>query len=143
MAARRLLLVMVLLLIASSLAAALVPPPPDEDSGSTTTTSTSTTVAGSHATGEAGRNRLISQSIDAGDREPAELALKQGDQLALAVSSERFVEVEIPELGLIDTATRGSPARFNLLADKPGRYGVRTVNPPRIVAQITVSEPPR
>ena len=142
MAARRLLLVMVLLLIASSLAAALVPPPPERDQSSTSTTSTSTTgTEGSQATGEAGRNRLITQSVDAGDEEPALLSLKAGDQLALAVTSDRFVEVEIPALGLFDTATPGSPARFNLIADEPGRIGVRTLKPERVVAQITISEP--
>ncbi len=142
MAARRLLLVMVLLLIASSLAAALVPPPPERDQSSTSTTSTSTTgTEGSQATGEAGRNRLITQSVDAGGEEPALLSLKAGDQLALAVTSDRFVEVEIPALGLFDTATPGSPARFNLIADEPGRIGVRTLKPERVVAQITISEP--
>ncbi len=140
MAARRLLLVMVLLLIASSLAAALVPPPPERDESSTSTTSTAGE-EGSQATGESGQNRLITQSIDANADEPALLSLRAGDQLALAVTSDRFVEIEIPELGLFDTATPGSPARFNLIADEPGRIVVRTVKPERVVAQINIAEP--
>ena len=96
---------------------------------------------GSQATGESGQNRLITQSIDANADEPALLSLRAGDQLALAVTSDRFVEIEIPELGLFDTATPGSPARFNLIADEPGRIVVRTVKPERVVAQINIAEP--
>jgi hypothetical protein len=148
MAARRLIALLVVLLVISSIAAALAPTPAERESGETSTTGTETTETG--ATGhQAPTGELLELTVDvppARDGEarkparPQTIGAAVGDQLALTVRSSETTEVEIPELGLIETATAGGPARFDLLLREPGRYAV-LAGGGRQIAWIVVAAP--
>ncbi|HEY6771684.1 MAG TPA: hypothetical protein VI035_04435, partial [Solirubrobacterales bacterium] len=47
-----------------------------------------------------------------------------GDQFTLLVRSSFPAQIEIPEFGLIGFATPDTPARFELLTDTPGTFGI-------------------
>ena len=73
--------------------------------------------------------------------EPETIGAVVGDQLALTVRTEETVAVEIPELGLLETAGPGGPARFDLLLREPGKLAV-LADGGRHVASIVVRAPP-
>ena len=117
MAARRLLVVMVILLVTSTVAAALVPPPPEPDSTTTTTTSPRTSPV---PTG----GELVRATIDADAKRPKTVGVPLGDQLALAVRSKRAGQVAVRGLGLVEDVLPLAPARFDILANRTGRFDV-------------------
>jgi hypothetical protein len=47
--------------------------------------------------------------------------------------------VEIPEFGELENVDPDLPAQFDLLAFEPGRFAVRLVDPPGLVADIEVA----
>jgi hypothetical protein len=138
MAARRLLIVMLALLALSTLAAALVPPQArraEETTGTETGRESRPTRDGRGAPG-----RLVRRTIDAGrGRRP--IRLRSGDQLALTVRSDVADQVEVPAFGLIEDVGRDDPARFDLLADRVGRFDIRLVEARRAIATISVRRP--
>ena len=134
MAARRLLIVMLILLVTSTLAAALVPPPQGRDG--TTTSSTSPRTSPVPTGGE-----LVTAKIDAGAGRAETVRVPLGDQLALAVNSRKAGQVEIPALGLLEDVLPLSPARFDILATRAGRFEVRLLEPRKRVGIIEVTEP--
>jgi hypothetical protein len=68
---------------------------------------------------------------------PATVRALPGSRVVLTVETEETTEVEIPELGRIETATRFAPARFDLvLPPGPGSYPVRDLESGRIRATI-------
>lgn len=138
MAARRLLIVMLILLGISTLAAALVPPQSarDESSGSTATAQTETTPTDKLPNGKA-----LSATIAVGGDQIPVVPVKLGDQLTLTVKSDRADLLEIPALGLVEAVAPGSPARFEVLAEERGSYGIRFVEADRVVARIEVEAP--
>jgi hypothetical protein len=124
MAARRLLIVMVILLVTSTVAAALVPPPPEPDSTTTTTTSPRTSPV---PTG----GKLVKMSLDAGARRAESVEVPLGDQLALTVRSSRAGQVAVRGLGLVEDVLPLAPARFDILANRTGRFDVVLLRPER------------
>ncbi len=149
MAARRLIALLVVLLVISSIAAALAPTPAERDAESSTTTTT-TTGPGEPDDAGSGAAPLIEATAEVppprGDAkggrqtEPAEIEAAVGDQLALTVRTDETTAVEIPELGLLETASPGAPARFDLLLREPGRLAV-LADGHRQVAWVTVAAP--
>lgn len=132
MAARRLLIVMLVLLFVSTLAAALAPvEAPDEQADPPRTA----TERPSDPAGEA-----VGRTVEIGPGSPEQISIALGDQLSLTVRSSRLVRVEIPRLGLLETAEPESPARFDLLPPEPGSYPVRVLESGRTVARIEVGE---
>lgn len=122
MAARRLLIVLLVLLGLSTLAAALVPQRTLRDSGTTGTTSQSTTAP---AASPPNPGFLRPTKITVGGKKfPVVSPVLVGDQLTLLVRSRFPTQIEIPEFGLFGFATPDTPARFELLADTPGTFGV-------------------
>lgn len=120
MAARRLLVAMLVMLAISMVAAALVPrPQPAPDAGSTSTSA--------EATKAGGGGRFVRASINTGDRRARTVRLRVGDQLALRVVSSRDHLIELHGLGETESVARLAPARFDLLATRPGTYPVRLV----------------
>ena len=89
------------------------------------------------------RGEQVALRINASSNAPRRLRASVGDQLSITVTSPRFVEVAIPKFGLLESATEGSPARFDLLVDEPGEFLVRTVKPSRELARIVAEEPAR
>jgi hypothetical protein len=123
MAARRLLIVLVILLGLSTLAAALVPQRTLRNGTTTgTTTTQATTSTPERAPGTA---YLKPTKITVGGKKfPVVAPVPVGEQLTLLVRSRFPAQIEIPEFGLIRFATPGTPARFELLADTPGTFGI-------------------
>ena len=150
MAARRLLIVMLILLGLSTLAAALV------DTDAVRNDGTASTVSGESATAtrtggtepaaggeeEAAKpaGKRLGLAIDIGPRIKV-IPVEVGDQLTLRVRWDRSGLVEVAALGLLEPVAPGAPARFDLLAREPANYGVRLLDPERLVARIEVSKP--
>jgi hypothetical protein len=132
MAARRLVIVMLVLLFVSTLAAALVPAPEGDEE------ETSTPIEPAAGRPSA---RTVVQTIDADARRPKPIRLSRGDRLVLTVRSPRPTQVEIGGLGQLEDADPESPARFDLLLDEPGEYGIRLVRPPETIGRIVVEKP--
>ena len=145
MAARRLLIVMLVLLGLSTLAAALVPQRTLNGDGTTGTTTTEPTAPTGTQTNPA---FLRPTKIMVGGKKfPVVSPVNVGSQLTLLVRSRFPAEVTIPQLGLVGFATRNTPARFPLLADTPGTFGIVFGSSPKpgvegkTAARIVVVQP--
>jgi len=138
MAARRLLIVMLVLLGLSTLAAALIPPRPTEDAGTTTGTTEATE---SVPTDTVPRGTFVPGVVAIRPRGISLLSVKAGDQVQLAVCWTKSDEVEVPSFGLVDPVAPAKPARFDLLFEETGTYGVKLLRADRVVARITVGRP--
>lgn len=134
MAARRLIVVLVVLFGISIAAAAIAPRPetstPAEDE---TSPSTSSAPAGPLQGGG-----IVAETIGASSEEPETVRVAVGDQLALTVASEAFLEVEIADLGLLESATPGAPARFDLLLRDPGDLEITDGEDGEIVGRLLI-----
>jgi hypothetical protein len=64
--------------------------------------------------------------------------IRVGDQLALRVKWNRPGLVEIAALGLLEPVAPGAPARFDILASEQADYGIRLLEPSRLVGRIEV-----
>lgn len=161
MAARRLIVILLVLLGLSALLAVQLPQQSRETRSGTesaTTTTTDTTATAPTETTPAapppapaepvaaekqpvdilcGEDRCATIEID--PKLTAVVPVTQGQQLTLLVKSPRKTDlVEIPALGLIDSVTPDKPAIFDLLADRPGDYGVRLVEGDRLIGRVEV-----
>src|SRR5829696_622196 len=122
MAARRLLIVMLVLLGLSTLAAALVPQGTLNEGDTTGTTTTQPTTTNATVPNPA---FLRPTKITVGGKKfPVVSPVAVGSQLTLLVRSRFPSEIAIPGFGLIGFATPNTPARFALLADTPGSFGI-------------------
>lgn len=139
MAARRLVIIMLVLLGVSSLAAVLVGNRPLNTTDSTTTTPPPEPAA---PAGRAVDGRLLSLKVEVDDDRIQVVPVKAGDQLELTVASRKADQLEIPALGLLEPVALGSPARFDLLIEAPGSYGMRLVRADRLVLRIEVAKRP-
>ena len=106
-----------LVLSALSLGAALAPPPKDDDEPATTAARPRTTPAGPSQ---------IELRQPAPEVPPVR-RVRTGAHVVLRVSARQPGSVEIPALGLIQPVEPGTPAQFDLLASRPGRYDVHLV----------------
>ena len=139
MAARRLLIVMLVLLGASTLAAALVPQRTLNEAGTTGTTTTQPTTPTAPVPSPA---FLRPTKITVGGKKfPVVSPIKVGDQLSLLVRSRFPAEIEIPEFGLVGFASPNAPARFELLPDSPGTFGILFAASGKPAGQIEVVAP--
>lgn len=136
MAARRLILVMLVLLIVSSVGFALVPVPSSQLDQATTTAESMTRAPVSEPSGA-----LVAERIRAGSGKPREIEIALGDQLELTVIGQRFDQVAIARLGMLEDVDRGAPAVFDLLPIAPGSYGVRLLGAGETIARIEVAKP--
>ncbi len=112
---------MVVLLAISTLAAALVPPPPRSTETTTTTSGPTRSERSRPAGGALVREQVTVRGPGA---DPQRVEVAAGDQLALTVTSDEPGQVSVPDLGLIEFAGPGNPARFDILFDEAGRYPV-------------------
>jgi hypothetical protein len=128
-AARRLILAMLVLLVLSSIAAALIPVDRNRDDSTTTTAATTTAVEG----------ELIARRVSAAARKPPTIHMRVGDELRLTVTSPVPNMVEIQEFGELENVDPDLPAQFDVLAFDAGKFSVRLVDPPGLIAQIDVA----
>jgi hypothetical protein len=140
MAARRLLIVMLILLGLSTLAAALVPQRTLREGNTTQSTARSTTTTGAPAPPP---GRALSAKIYVGgtkvpfvagpvcaQRTPGCEPIHVGDRVSLQVASKKTgLQLEFPEFGQFAFAGPAAPALFELLVDKPGRFGILFADP--------------
>jgi hypothetical protein len=128
---------MLVLLGISTLAAALIPtrPPGEGTTGSTATEETEAQAPDGLPEGESQEFvfRIEEDKIQV-------VKAEVGDQLSLTIRSKLADLIEIPALGRVEPIARGSPARFNILAQDPGSYGIRLVERDRVVARIEVAK---
>jgi hypothetical protein len=135
MAARRLLIVMLVLLGLSTLAAALIPQRTlrNGTNGSSTQATTTTT----HTTPVPVFFPPTKITVG-GKKLPVVSPLHVGDQLTLLVRSRFPAEIAIPEFGQLGFASPEAPARFQLLAESPGTFGILFADSGKVAAQIRV-----
>ena len=139
MAARRLLIVMLVLLGLSTLAAALLPQRTLNQDGTTSTTTTQGTTAAPAPPNSA---FLPPTKITVGGKKfPVVSPIHVGDQLRLLVRSRFPAEIVIPEFGLVGFASPDTPARFELLPDTPGTFGILFAASEKPAGQIRVVRP--
>ena len=138
MAARRLLIIMLVLLGLSTLAAALVP---QRTLNEGTTTGTTTQPTSTTRTAPAPDAAPLVAQITVGGKKFPVVPVKVGDQLTLLVLSRRPREIAIPEFGLVGFATAATPARFELLTETSGAFGLVYTATGKAVGRIEVSEP--
>jgi hypothetical protein len=138
MAARRLLIVMLVLLGVSTLAAALVPQRTLNEEGTTSTTRPTTTAPSALPNPSFLRPTKITVG---GKKFPVVSPIPVGDRLRLVVRSRFPAEIEIPEFGLVGFASPGAPARFELLPDTPGTFGILFSESGKVAGQIKVVPP--
>ena len=140
MAARRLLIVMLVLLGLSTLAAALLPQRTLKQGDTTGTTTTQATATAPAATPNFAF--LPPTKITVGGKKfPVVSPIHVGDQLSLLVRSRFPAEIAIPEFGLVGFASPDAPARFELLPDTPGTFGILFAASDKPAAQIRVVAP--
>jgi hypothetical protein len=135
MAARRLLIVLLVLIAVSTAAAALVP---TREPRTGTGTETVTTRSEPERADDAAPSGRAFDVVVVDDGKGGSIRLRVGDQVSLTVHSRRSDEVEIAGFGALEPAAPGAPARFDLIADRPGRFPVRLVDAKRQLATIFV-----
>jgi hypothetical protein len=136
LAARRLLIVMVVLLGLSTLAAALVPQRTLNGGGTGSTTTTTSTPTTTSTTTPAPLS--VEVPITVGPKKRPLVSADVGDQFTLLVTSTEPREISIPEFGLSAFAAPNAPARFELLTQTPGRFGILFASSDRVAADLEV-----
>ncbi|GIK77371.1 MAG: hypothetical protein KJ006_03495 [Thermoleophilia bacterium] len=141
MAARRLIIVLIAL-FAISVAAAVIAPDrrgtllgDRSERASTTTTASPTTSSTERPPGGA----AVSGRIDASAARPQSVEARVGDQLGLAVASDRARLVEIPAFGVAADAVPDAPATFNLLLREAGTLPIRDADSGALLGRIEVA----
>jgi hypothetical protein len=117
---RRVLLLFALVLGLSALVASIAPPPETQDEQSEDTPAVEQAAPG----GPVVRAAPVSLSVPTAGARPATRRVRVGSSFTLEVSVPEPGEVVLDGLGLRRTADQLSPARFELLAEPPGRYAV-------------------
>ncbi len=130
MAGRRFLLLIALLLGLTAVAASVAPrerPEPTEQS--------ERAPADPPATPSETRTETMSAAED-----PQRLVVERGELIALEVSADERDAVAIPGLGLMDAVDPAAPARFTVLADRPGVYPVELLEAGRRIGTLEVQD---
>jgi hypothetical protein len=87
----------------------------------------------------AGSSQHIEQTISADAKRPPKVRAHVGDVLALTVRGDVLDGVQIEELGELEPIEPGSPARFEILLEKPGELRVELVDAERLVGLVEVA----
>jgi len=138
MLGRRLLVLMAVLLGLTALAAALAPRPTVTPQRGPLTASPTPQPSASSPAPDASRvvTRTVDASVDAGRRNV--VRARAGDTIRLAVSGDILDAVELEGLDEIEPVEPGSPARFEFLADAPGRYPITLLDADRRVGMLDI-----
>jgi hypothetical protein len=121
---------MLVLLVLSSIAAALIPV--DRDRLRDSTMPASTTPAAPD------EGRLVTRRVSVAAPHRPTIHLDVGDELRLTVTSPVPNQVEIPVFGELENVDPNLAAKFDLLTFDPGKFAVRIVDPPGLVATLDV-----
>ena len=122
-------IVIVIILLVISTAVAVIAPQPasrDEDRANPGNT---VPAAATEDPGWRDEQDVLEVNVDldsSGSGNPRHIEIKPGDHVRLRVAGPTGQQISIPDLGLIDTASRTAPAHFDLLLNQPGRYEIRS-----------------
>ncbi|MGK2955286.1 MAG: hypothetical protein ACSLFI_06410 [Solirubrobacterales bacterium] len=137
---------MIVLLGISSVIAVIVPEPEQETSQEEKVVATGTTGT-TGSTGETADQEAEPHSFELVEAEitPDEteqtVEARPGDRLVLTVNPGRNADVEIPDLGLIGTATEYAPVVFDVrLPADPGSYDVLEIGGDKLAAIDTAEK---
>ena len=138
MLGRRLLLLFAVLLGLTALATSLAPRPTvRSDSAGAGVSNPAPTVPPAPP---AQTSERIERTISAEAGRPrTRLRARTGDVLALTVRGDVLDGVEIAGLGKLEPVEPGSPARFEMLLDTPGKFRVTLLDARRAVGLIEVA----
>lgn len=125
-----------MVLFGISIAAAAIAPRPQSTEPAEEEASMPTSSASEEAVPSGGG--VEAETVDASSEAPKTVRAGVGDQLALTVTSRSFLEVEIADLGLVDSAAPGAPARFDLLLRDPGELEITNADEGEIVGRLLV-----
>lgn len=117
MAARRMLLIVAVLMGVTALSAGLAAPPERRGEAPEPT---ATAAPG----GRDGGVTVVERTLPGRGGDPRTVAIEQGDILRLTVEAEEADSVELVGLDRIAAVAPGTPAMFDVLADRPGLYPV-------------------
>ncbi|MEX2196446.1 MAG: hypothetical protein WD844_14270 [Thermoleophilaceae bacterium] len=120
---RRVLLLFAIVLGFSAVAASLAPPS-DDDSGETTTAEEAPAPAPPAGDPPPAAGTPEELRFVTGSEEPERHTIEAGERAVVTVAVEDAGQVAIQGLGLIQAAEPGTPARFDVLPSRPGRYEV-------------------
>jgi len=123
---RRLLLILLLLLFATSMAASL-----------TNRTTTSTTPS-RRAPAQAGLARTVTATLP-GDKV---VRAAVGDRIVLAVAADAPDDVTIAGYDLLGAVDPETPAQFDFIADRTGRFAVTLESSGKVVGHLEVAVRP-
>ena len=138
MVARRLLIVMLVMLVIASLSSVFLAEP-GRRTGAEPETTTREEPAKPPERRAEGEGRLVRVTLEASASRPQTIRLRPGDQLALRVVARRTAQVELVGLGQLEDVVPLGPARFNLYADREGRFPVRLLPAKRTIGMIVVA----
>jgi hypothetical protein len=142
---RRVLLLFAVTLLVAAAAASLVSPAEEEEQETGTAPQPPSETAKPAKRGAETVEVKMDASAAMGGREdrPEEESVDPGARVVVTVSVPSPGQVELEGLGRLDSADPGTPAEFDLLADRPGRYEV-TFTPvegsPRAAGTIVVGD---
>jgi hypothetical protein len=140
MAARRLIIVLLVLIAVSTVAAALAPNPEDRrDRQARTEPVTNGRPGDERAEPPPALGRAF-RAVVVDDRKGGSVRLRVGDQVTLTVKSRTTDQVQILGFGALEPVAPDAPARFDLLADRPGTFPIRLVEARRRLATIVVAK---
>ena len=128
MLARRLLLFAAVLLLLATLAAALAPRPPLPDAPPSALPA---------ADGGAG---TIERTISAEPGARTAITLRKGEILQLEVAGDMLDSVQLVGLDRIDGVEPLTPARFQVLGERPGVYPIRLIEADRRIGRLEITE---
>jgi hypothetical protein len=137
---RRLLVLFAVLLGLTALVTSLAPRPNSlRTPGIAQQPTPSATPVPTPETAVSGTSRRIEQTISTDARTRPKVKARVGDVLALTVRGDVLDSVEIEQLGELEPIEPGSPARFEVLLEKPGELRVDLVEAERLVGVVEVA----
>ena len=124
MVARRLLLLAAVLLLLAAIAAGIAPEPETTDEPRA-------------APRAAGPVTIVERSISAAEDDQS-ITARVGDLIRFEVSGNVLGSVEIERLDRIDGIAPGTPARFEVLAERAGVYPIRIIEEDRRIGRLDI-----
>ena len=138
MLGRRLLVLFAVLLGLTALVTSLAPRPTVTRPGLAEVTPTPTPSPAPARPATTSRRIVKTMSADAGHPRTT-IHARVGDVLALTVRGDLLDGVEIEDAGKLEPIEPGSPARFEMLLDTPGKFRVTLLDARRAVGLIEVA----
>jgi hypothetical protein len=132
MLGRRFLLLVAVLMGLTALAASIAPRQPVQDGRRATTPTPTPTISAA-----ANPLRTVSKTLSTSEGDKR-IAVDQGDLVELEVTGPEIDSVTL--MSFVEPINPDSPARFELLADRPGEYPIELLGGRRQIGILVVRE---